>query len=101
MTREIPEGPYCYSRDKYNNKVYCPHYSHRVIWGVEVNYCEYLKMGGLSVKISEEEFDKLTEAFGSEGLMYDFLPLSLLFDAVKECGKNDGDENYTGEKYTG
>jgi len=99
---EIPKGDYCY---KFNGKNgthddglpymgidTCPYSDIKEINGVEVDWCTYLNSGGLGNNTTDEEWEKLVEHFGSEGVAYDGLPLDLLFDGCKHCGVNCDDE---------
>jgi len=95
----IPKGCYCYSpaegRNKYGipNIKNCPYMSGREYNGVMIHYCEYLELGDYG-SISDEEYKKLLEHFGSEEKLKEVLPLFLLWDSVKECGEN----KYTAEE---
>lgn len=110
----IPAGPYCYAGSRpaepgeptetpdgrpifYTQR--CPYASSRTFNGVEITWCNFLNKGGLdgtlngrTEKQAEEEYQKLVAHFGSEEKLDEATPLFLLFDACKECGINDGDD---------
>lgn len=97
---KIPHGDYCYSDLKIvedpvfgfrSKHVACPYWRRRKINGVDVVWCDFLNSGGML----NEDFDmsKLIEHYGSEDNTFKKLPLSLLFDQVKECGENNDEEN--------
>ena len=94
-TSIIPKGPYCYSRaegvNKYGipNAKYCPYMTSKDYNGVTCPYCSYLEKGGLDNIVTDGDFAKLIEHFGSEEKVFDGLPLTLLFDSCKECGENE------------
>ena len=90
----IPKGDYCYiflkgQKNKFGvpKTKNCPFYKSKDINGVLVPWCEYLELGGVDDH-SEEDWKRLVEFFGSEDATFDGLPLTLLFDMVKECGEN-------------
>ena len=90
----IPKGDYCYvflkkGKNKYGipKSKYCPYMSGREYNGVVVSYCEYLEWGDLG-GITDEEYAKVLEYFGSEEKMNEILPLFFLWDSCKECGEN-------------
>jgi len=100
----IPPGPYCYIPDftiledhEGFPTVYCPYHTSKEINGVIVPWCNFLNQGGISNNTTEEEYEKLVEHFGDEDKTDEQLPLDLLWDSCKECGRG-GDYNYTREE---
>jgi hypothetical protein len=93
---QIPYGDYCYTwlekPSKENGFVgktkACPYYATKTFNGVEVPWCTFLKCGGLNNSTDDSEVANLIDYFGSEEKMNEELPLSLLWDQVKECGVN-------------
>jgi hypothetical protein len=93
---EIPQGNYCYTwvetpskENGFRGKTKpCPYYTSKTFNGVEVPWCLFLKCGGLSNSTDDSEMDRLIEHFGNEEDLNKELPLSLLWDGVKECGIN-------------
>lgn len=84
----IPKGMYCYGRGRDGKRKYCEHFQSKEIAGVTVPFCTYLNQGGIT---NSPDDDVLFEHFDRDiDKMIEALPLDLLFDAVKECGVNDG-----------
>ena len=100
----IPKGHYCYHYDstiENNTSGYicnCPYNNYKTINGVDVDWCDYINQGDLGNSMSEEDFEKLVEHFGSEDEVYNNIRLSLLWDGCKECGENYGDDETTDEE---
>jgi len=96
-TAGIPKGSYCYGKLIRAQETYpfartyerCPHQTMKKIAGVPVCWCKYLDKGGLPDNLEDKDFAKLVARFGGENETFDALPLSLLFDSVKECGVNE------------
>lgn len=96
----IPPGQYCYIPDKYEDGEYytipCPYLTGIEDEGVSITFCKYLNQGSIPNRTSSEDWKKLIDKYGDwdentpEGTLtvYDKYPLDLLWDAVKECGKN-------------
>jgi len=100
----IPEGDYCYQWEEtpspengFRGKIKtCPHYTTKTFNGVSVPWCLFLNCGGLNNGNDDEDIKALVEHFGSEEKMHEELPLFLLWDQVKECGENIGeDQDYS------
>ena len=96
----IPEGQYCYS---YPNGSYtsCPYLTHIEIIdgmgpGIIIPYCLFEKASSLPNNLEIEEFERLKKYFDfkSDDEIWDsvLFELDLLWDQVKECGINYGDE---------
>jgi len=95
----IPPGIYCYVIDKRKKKtfstdgslntVFCPYSKYKEINNVKIPWCYYLDRGGLPNPLTDEDFNKLVEYFGSDENVFDFLSLDLLWDDCKECGERD------------
>lgn len=89
----IPKGEYCYTylHERGANGIpkakSCPYMCGKEYNGVVVSYCNYLEWGDIG-GITDEEYSKLLEYFGSEEKMKQELPLFFLFDDCKECGEN-------------
>jgi hypothetical protein len=102
-TSIIPQGHYCYTwletpseSNNFKGKVKpCPYFTKKEFNGVEVPWCNFLDCGGLDNSHEDEDIGKLVEYFGDADKMHSALPLSLLWDSVKECGVNmdDPEEN--------
>ena len=96
-TSLIPNGPYCYGSlikadDKYpfcRTYESCPYNTFKEFNEVSVLWCDFLEKGGLPDDLTDEDWQKLVEHFGSDDKVFDALPLTLLFDSVKECGENE------------
>jgi len=96
-TTIIPKGPYCYGKLIESQNEYpfarryelCPYQTIKKIAGVSVWWCKYLDRGGLPDNLNDKDFDKLVAHFGGRNETFDALPLTLLFDSVKECGVNE------------
>jgi hypothetical protein len=92
----IPQGDYCYewiekpnSKNNFKGSIKtCPHYTTKTFNGVEVPWCLFLNCGGISNHNDDSDIQALVDHFGSEERMNEILPLSLLWDQVKECGEN-------------
>jgi hypothetical protein len=90
-TSQIPKGYYCYrfvkGKNKYGipNTESCPYLNGKEINGVVVPWCEYLEKGGIGNDGTKEDWQKLIDFFGSEDALFDALPLTLLFDSVKNA----------------
>ena len=56
--------------------------------GVLVSWCDFLDQGGVPNELSDENFLKLVAFYGSEDIVFEKLPLGLLWDQVKECSEN-------------
>jgi hypothetical protein len=87
----IPKGSYCYTfiDDKH---YYCPFSSYIEDEGVIIPYCTFLNKGGIDNSTTDEEFDILEKKYGSIDKVWEKYPLDLLWDSVKECGENYGDD---------
>jgi hypothetical protein len=101
-TSAIPRGHYCYTvkeivRDeKFGYRMIqnvCPYFGYKDFGGVDQPFCSFLEKGSLSNSTNDEDFKKLAIHFGSEEAVFNGLPLSLLWDQVKECGENNNDSN--------
>ena len=95
----IPKGLYCYSIDMDNIDdynvpgkgipvFYCPYYKSKIVEGIDLPWCDFLNLGGVSNSTTDEEYEKLVNHFGSEKNLEKDFPLDLLWDAVKECDEN-------------
>jgi hypothetical protein len=99
-TSKIPKGDYCYKfikgKTKWGNPKTkcCPYLTCKKINGSMVAWCDYLELGGLLNEGTEKSYKKLIEFFGGEEILWDYMPLDLLFDSCKSCGVN----KYTLEK---
>lgn len=93
----IPEEPYCYTwletpseKNGFKGKTHkCPYYTHKTLNGVKVAWCEFMDLGGILNEGKDDDYEKLTEHYGTEEKVSENLPLFLLFDYVKECGEKD------------
>ena len=96
-TTGIPNGSYCYGKLIRAQKTYpfartykqCPYSVMKKIAGVSVCWCDYMDKGGLPNDLEDKDFAKLVAHFGGEDETFRALPLTLLFDSVKECGVNE------------
>jgi hypothetical protein len=103
-TSVIPKGDYCYqweevpsSENNFRGKIKrCPYYTHKTLNGVSVPWCVFLNCGGIDNAHDDSQIQSLVEHFGTEEKMDEALPLFLLWDEVKECGINEG-EDFEGE----
>jgi len=88
----IPKGLYCYDIIKISNmkiiRKRCPYLVRKKFGKVSVSYCNYLELGDVGNNISNKEYKQLLLYFGSREKMEKVLPLFLLWDECKECGKN-------------
>jgi hypothetical protein len=97
----IPHGYYCYQwvetpskENEFKGGIKaCPHYTTNTFNGVSVPWCLFLNCGGLSNQNDDSDIEALVEHFGSEEKMNQELPLTLLWDQVKECGENLPDQD--------
>ena len=94
-TSEIPKGDYCYKfvegKNEYGipNIKSCPYRSGKVLNGATIAWCNYLELGGLLNEAAKDgDYERILEFFGDEETTWNYLPLDLLFDDVKECGVN-------------
>jgi hypothetical protein len=71
---QIPLGVYCYDQNGC-----CPHWRREGNWV----YCQHLKIATEVADAPEPE--------GPHDKGYEYVPLSLVWDQVKECGVNDED----------
>lgn len=106
----IPIGQYCYRIDTLYDgpkiedggipTVNCPYQKYKKYknTGVSLPYCAYLEEYGWSNNMTNEEFDKLVEHFGSEDKTFDAFPMDLLWDSCKECGENHEEDFINGER---
>jgi len=94
---KIPKGHYCYEADPFGDPDLndgempiksCPFSTYKTINGVNVPWCSFLDQGGVDNNISDRDYKKLVDYYGSEDKMDKKLPLYLLWDSVKECGEN-------------
>lgn len=114
--KTIPLGDYCYvGRERRPEEpetkedgrpihyiTCCPYWTSKNFNGVDVPWCSFLETGGLYGAVEgdhtperhESDHQKLLAHFGSEEAIDKALPLFLLFDQVKECGVNIGDEDF-------
>ena len=85
----IPEGQYCYDKNGL-----CPNYKTKTVNTVAIPFCKLLNDGGIDNNTTEEEFELLKEFHGTSDIndIFDLYPLDLLWDSVKECGLNTGDD---------
>lgn len=108
MLPEIPKGLYCY---KYRQRrdgepeleedgkpiLYiesCPHWTSKMVGGVEMPWCSYLNRGGWDNReYSEDEIKSIRDSFQTIQEEDEALGLFLLWDGCKECGENLGEEN--------
>lgn len=98
----IPKGQYCYTWLEFPSKENgfkgktkpCPFYGNKDINGVKVPWCSYLEEGGTDNGWEDEEWQKVKARYKTEEDMDNALPLSLLWDACKECGENFEDDEY-------
>lgn len=84
-TSIIPKGPYCYDENglcPYWDSHNIPHYS-----DMENGYCKYLEKGDWEINTEKRWTSPNHEEPVSANQIG--LPLSLLWDQVKECGIND------------
>jgi hypothetical protein len=96
----IPSGNYCYKwievPDPANGYVGktkpCPFYGHRMLSEISIPWCYFLDKGGLPNSDLGQDWSKLVSHFGTEKNVYRELPLTLLWDGVKECGENESGE---------
>lgn len=91
---KIPKGLYCYSRDK-NGKIQpCPYWSSRNDKSEQENgYCAFLEKGDWDLNL-EAEVEQINPKTGERTIISmkgeeTPIPMSLLWDMVKECGIND------------
>lgn len=92
----IPFGHYCYTWITFPNKEnnykgktkVCSFFESKIINGVSVPYCNYLELGGIGGDWKVGEFDKVKSFYKNQEEMDEKLPLTWLFDGLKECGEN-------------
>ena len=86
---KIPKGQYCY-----DEKGKCPYYSTIERGGIKLAYCNFLNEGSC-FDLTDEEFQALKDFHraSSNTDIYELYPLDLLWDSVKECEENMGEED--------
>lgn len=92
---KIPKGLYCYTTDDYGRMIVCPYWrvrkdvDNKEVGSQNYGYCLYLKKGDLELNNEIQWADAKGNHFTGNELG---LPLSLLWDMVKECYINQDDE---------
>lgn len=98
----IPEGIYCYTwesvpakENEFRGKVnVCPYYGSKLIAGVKVPWCFYMERGGIDNNWKEQEWEAISKHYPDEYSMDSELSEFLLWDQVKSCGENEGEERF-------
>lgn len=103
--RLIPKGQYCYEHIGRNGegRSICPYFTKKTIIYdntdiyndvIQIPWCSYLNEGDIGL-LNDRQIERLTQHYGcTVDRLNEMYPLDLLWDWVKECGVNMGEDEY-------